>query len=89
MLLRRPWTHEEEQALRSWAANISVNRIAIRLKRSPSAVKSRALELGLSLRTRGKASRANATQGPQQAQGPQKTLGPQKEPRSESAGRSH
>jgi hypothetical protein len=52
MLLRRLWTAEEEDLLREWATKISVNRIAIRLKRSPSAVKSRALELGLSLSTR-------------------------------------
>lgn len=54
MLLRRLWTTEEEARLREWATKISVNRIAIRLKRSPSAVKSRALELGLSLSTREK-----------------------------------
>ncbi len=54
MLLRRLWTPEEERMLREWATKISVNRISIRLRRSPSAVKSRALELGLSLRTRDK-----------------------------------
>ena len=52
MLLRRLWTDDEEKKLREWATKISVNRIAIRLKRSPSAVKSRALELGLRLSTR-------------------------------------
>ncbi len=52
MLLRRLWTAEEEELLREWAPKISVNRIAIRLKRSPSAVKSRALELGVSLSRR-------------------------------------
>ncbi len=60
MLLRRLWTPDEERLLREWATKISVNRISIRLRRSPSAVKSRALELGLSLRTRDKAPRARS-----------------------------
>jgi hypothetical protein len=65
MLLRRLWTAEEEESLREWATKISVNRIAIRLKRSPSAVKSRALELGLSLSTRDRAqNRPSSHEGP-------------------------
>lgn len=73
MLLRRLWTAEEEELLREWATKISVNRIAIRLKRSPSAVKSRALELGLSLSTRDKSGIVSA----------------QKEPRADVAGQGH
>lgn len=64
MLLRRLWTPEEERLLREWATKISVNRISIRLRRSPSAVKSRALELGLSLRTREKVASARSNARP-------------------------
>ena len=49
MKLRREWTAEEDATLRDLAQKISPQRIGVRLKRSKSAIRSRALHLGVEL----------------------------------------
>jgi hypothetical protein len=50
--LKRQWTAPKDEALRKHAAKISLARLAVRLKRTTSAVSTRASELGVRLKRR-------------------------------------
>jgi hypothetical protein len=49
---RRPWSEDDFTKLKSLAGALSVVEIAVKLRRSPAAVRTEASKLGLSLRTR-------------------------------------
>jgi hypothetical protein len=60
--LKRAWTTEDDEQLRTLAPKISPVRLAVRLKRTKSAVVDRAFKLGVKLATqRNSASRMRAS----------------------------